>query len=94
MISAVSSASASYYTALAHNSAMNMMSLRHSYMRLLSSPMLFNPNFGSLGMLCALDTQYELDMINNSLQYKLAQAILEQIRKQQKEDAQSFSTFA
>ena len=83
-----------YHTALAHNSAMNMMNLAHSRMRLLSSPMICNPSFGSLKMLSALDTQYELDMITNSLQYKLAQAILEQTKKQQKEDAKKFNTFA
>ena len=35
-----------------------------------------------------------LDYLTNSLQYQMAKAMLEQIKKQQKEDAKKFSVFA
>ena len=94
MISAINSISMGYYTAMANNSAYNMMAASNARMGLISSPMMSNLSFGSLGTLAAMDTQYELDMITNSLQYKMAKAMLEQLKKQQKEDAKRFSIFA
>jgi len=92
MVSAISAMSAMRYTMMANNSAYNMMSLNSARMGLLSN--VGNVSFGSLGALAAMDTQYELDMITNSLQYKMSKAMLEQIKKQQKEDAKRFSVFA
>ena len=43
--------------------------------------------FGSLDSLCAMDTQMEMDYLTNSLQYQMAKAMLEQIKKQQKESS-------
>ena len=94
MISAVNSISMGYYTMMANNSAYNMMAAANARTNMISSPMMNNISFGSLGTLAAMDTQYELDMITNSLQYKMAKAMLEQLRKQQKEDAKKFSIFA
>ena len=91
MVSAINAISTGYYTSLANNAAYNMMSASLARTNLISSPMMYNVSFGSLA---ALDTQYELDMITNSLQYKMARAMLEQLRKQQKEDAERFSIFA
>ena len=92
MVSAISAMSAMRYTMMANNSAYNMMSLNSARMGLLSN--VGNVSFGSLGALAAMDTQYEMDMITNSLQYKMSKAMLEQIKKQQKEDAKRFSVFA
>ena len=92
MVSAISALSAMQYTMMANNSAYNMMSLSNARRGLLSNA--GNISFGSLGALAAMDTQYELDMITNSLQYKMSKAMLEQIKKQQKEDAKRFSIFA
>ena len=91
MVSAVNAISTGYYTSLANNAAYNMLSASNARTNLISSPMMHNVSFGALA---ALDTQYELDMITNSLQYKMARAMLEQLRKQQKEDAERFSIFA
>ena len=92
MVSAISAMSAMRYTMMANNSAYNMMSLNNARMGLLSN--VGNVSFGSLGAFAAMDTQYEMDMITNSLQYKMSKAMLEQIKKQQKEDAKRFSVFA
>lgn len=82
-----------YYTGLANNASYAMMSSNNSRMGLISS-MGANPSFGSLETLNALDTQYELNAITNSLQYKFAKAMLEQLKKQQKEDMKKFTLFA
>ena len=92
MVSAVNAVSMGYYTMMANNSAYNMMAAANARTNMISSPMMMN-NI-SFGSLAAMDTQYELDMITNSLQYKMARAMLEQLRKQQKEDAKRFSIFA
>lgn len=91
-MSAIQAISAMHYTTLANNSAFNMISANNARMGLLSSA--HNLSFGSLESLHAMDTQLELDMITNSLQYKMAKAMLAQIKKQQKEDAERFSIFA
>ena len=91
MVSAVNSISMGYYTMMANNSAYNMMAAANARTNMISSPMMNNISFGSLA---AMDTQYELDMITNSLQYKMAKAMLEQLKKQQKEDVKRFSIFA
>ena len=89
MVSAISAISALQYTAMANNSVYNMMNANNARMGLLS-------NVGGYDMatLSAMDTQYELSAITNSLQYKMARAMLEQLKKQQKEDAERFSIFA
>ena len=89
MVSAISAISALQYTTMANNSAYNMMSANNARMNLLS-----NLDGYDIGTLSAMDTQYELSAITNSLQYKMAKAMLEQIKKQQKEDAKRFSIFA
>ena len=91
MVSAVNSISMGYYTMMANNSAYNMMAAANARTNMISSPMMNNISFGSLA---AMDTQYELDIITNSLQYKMAKAMLEQLKKQQKEDVKRFSIFA
>ena len=47
----------------------------------------------SLSYLSSMDTQLELQAITSSLQYKMAQAELEQLKKLQKEKAKQFSVF-
>ena len=91
MVSAVNSISMGYYTMMANNSAYNMMAAANARTNMISSPMMNNISFGSLA---AMDTQYELDIITNSLQYNMAKAMLEQLKKQQKEDVKRFSIFA
>ncbi len=93
-MSLVSLMSIGYYTSLANNSAYSMMSANNARMGLLSS-VGSNPSFGSLETFSAMDTQYELSAINNSLQYRIAKAMLEQLKQQQKEDIKrEFSIFA
>ena len=93
-MSLVNIMSIGYYTSLANNSAYSMMRANNARMGLISS-ISANPSFGSLESLSAMDTQYELSAINNSLQYKIAKAMLEQLKKQQKEDIKrEFSIFA
>ena len=94
MVSAINAISLGYYTALANRSQYNMLSASNAHIGMLSSPAMYNVSFGSLETLSALDTQYQLDMITNSLQYKMAKATIEQLEKQQKEDAKRFSVFA
>ena len=82
-----------HYTALANNAAYSMMNINNTRMNLL------NDTAGGIGccsleQLADLDTQLELDAITNSLQYKMAKIMIEQLKKQQKEDAKKFSTFA
>ena len=91
MVSAVNSISMGYYTMMANSSAYNMMAAANARSNMISSPIMSNISFGSLA---AMDTQYELDMITSSLQYKMAKAMLEQLKKQQKEDVKRFSIFA
>ena len=94
MVSAINAISLGYYTALANSSAYNMMSVMNSRRSLLSSPMTNNVSFGSLQTLSALDTQYELEMITNSLQYKMAQAMIKQLKRQQKESINKVDVLA
>ena len=94
MVSAINAMSMGYYTMMANNSAYNMMAAANARTNMISSPMMNNISFGSLSSLAAMDTQYELDMLTNSLQYKMARAMLEQLKIQQKEDAKRFSIFA
>ena len=78
---------------MANNASYSMMKINNARMNLL------NETAGGIGacsleQLCALDTQLELDAITNSLQYQMAKAMAEQLKKQQSEDAKRFSTFA
>lgn len=91
-MSAIQAISAMHYTSLANSAAYNMMSASNARMSMISS--ISNPSFGSLEAISAMDTRLELDMITNSLQYKMAKAMMEQIKKQQKEDSERFSLFA
>ena len=91
-MSAIQAISAMHYTSLANSAAYNMMRASNARMSMISS--MSNPSFGSLEAISAMDTRLELDMITNSLQYKMAKAMMEQIKKQQKEDSERFSLFA
>ena len=94
MVSAINAISTGYYTAMANNSAMNMFNMANSRSSLISSLGSGGVSFGSLAQLSALDTQYELDMLTNSLQYKMAKAMLEELKKQRKENSKRFDIFA
>jgi hypothetical protein len=76
--------------------ALNMMKINNARMGMLCNPgdTTGGIGMGSLESLCAMDTQMELDSITNSIQYQFAKAMLENIKKQQKEDAKRFSIFA
>lgn len=93
MPSAVNAISLMRNIALANNASDNMMSIANARQGMLVSPMMFNPSFGSLKAISQLETQQELSMIQNSLQYKMALAMSEQLKKQQKEEAKKFSYF-
>ncbi len=79
-----------------NNAALNMMKINNARMSMLCCPL--SDTTGGIGCspeaLSAIDTQMEIDALTNSLQYQYAKAVLEQIKKQQKEDAKKFSTFA
>ncbi|MBR2430604.1 hypothetical protein IKB17_03965 [bacterium] len=94
MVSAINAITLGYYTSLANQSAFNMMSATNARMGMLSSPMMNNISFGSLEHISAIDTQYQLSLLTNSLQYKMAKAMKNQLEKQQKEDAKRFNVFA
>ena len=92
-MSLINTISLLHYTAMANNAAYSMMRINNTRMNLL------NDTAGGIGnvsleRLAELDNQLELGMITNSLQYRIAKAMAEQLKKQQKEDAKSFSTFA
>jgi len=95
-MSAILALSAAHYTYMKNNALMNMMNINNARMGMLCNPL--NETAGGIGCspeaLCAMDTQMELDALTNSLQYMYAKAVLEQIKKQQKEDAKQFSLFA
>jgi len=96
-MSLIHALSIAQYTRLANDAAYSMMKINNTRMNMLSS-MGSNMDYGcginSLENIAAFDTQLELDAISSSLQYKYAKAMLEQLKKQQKENAKSFSTFA
>ncbi len=83
----------SQYTTIANNAAYSWMSANNARMSMISS-ISNNPSSYSLESLAELDTQLELQALTSSLQYKMAKAMLEQLKKQQKEDAKKFSIFA
>lgn len=95
-MSAILSLSAAHYINMKNNALSNMMKINNARMGMLGN---LNESAGGIGFesldsLCALDTQMELDSITSSIQYQFAKAMLEQIKKQQKEDAKQFSIFA
>jgi len=93
-MSAILAMSAMQYINAKNNALMNMMNINNARMGMLANPGDTTGGFGSLESLCAMDTQMEMDYLTNSLQYQMAKAMLEQIKKQQKEDAKKFSIFA
>jgi len=94
-MSAILALSAAHYTNMKNNALMNMMNINNARMGFLCTP---SETTGGIACspeaLCAMDTQMELDALTSSLQYQFAKAMLEQIKKQQKEDAKKFSIFA
>lgn len=95
-MSAILALSAAHYINMKNNALMNMMNINNARMGLMCEP--GGDTTGGVACspeaLCAMDTQMELDAMTNSLQYMYAKAVLEQIQKQQKEDAKRFSLFA
>lgn len=79
-----------------NNALFNMMNINNSRMGMLTQPCdtVGGIGFGSLGVLSEMDTQMEMDYFTNSIQYMMAKAMLEQIKKQQKEESKRFSAFA
>ena len=73
---------------------MNMMNISNSRMSMLSSPVSFMGNPNSMSALCDMDTQMELDATTSSVQYMFAKAMLEQIKKLQKEESKNLDIFA
>ena len=89
-MSAIQAFAAMRYTSMMNNAAYNMISANNARMSLISSPM----NNISFQSLAAMDTQMELEAITNSVQYQMAKAMLEQIKKLQKEDVKRLNIFA
>lgn len=93
-MSAILALSMAHFTGMKNNAMYNMISANNARMSLMSSPMMNNISFGSLEALSAMDTQMELDAINYSVQYQMAKAMLESLRKLQKEETKKFNMFA
>lgn len=93
-MSAIGAIAMANYTMMANNSAYNWMNAANARMSMISNMNPYNVSFGSLESLHAMDTQLELDMLTNSLQYKMAKAMLESLKKLQEDDAKRFSVFA
>ena len=92
-MSLINAISIAHYTTLANNASYSMMKLNNNRMNMISN---MSAGFGlySPETLSAMDTEFEINSLTYSLQYKFAKAMLEQLKKQQKEDAEKFSTFA
>jgi hypothetical protein len=90
-MSVIQAIAAAQYTMMKNNAAYNMISANNSRLGLISSMPANNISFGSLA---AMDTEFEIQALTNNLQYLMAKAMLEQVKKQQQEDAKSFSIFA
>ena len=95
-MSAILAMSALQYINAKNNALLNMMHINNARMGMLTQPSdtTGGIGFGSMEALCAMDTQMEMDYLTSSLQYQMSKAILEQIKKQQKEDSKRFSIFA
>ena len=95
-MSAILSLAAAHYTRMQNNAALNMINMNNARMNLIGglNDTTGGIGFGSLEGLCAADTEMELSALTSSIQYAMAKAMLEQIKKQQKEDAKRFSIFA
>lgn len=91
-MSAILALSAMHYLNMRNNSALAIMNNNNA--RLNSIAFMGGESAGSLGMLAQMDTNYELAAIVNSLQYKTASKMLEQIKKLQKEDAKNINFLA
>ncbi len=76
---------------MANHSMYSMLSAQNAKMGLLSSA--GNVSFGSLESLCALDTQYDMQMISDSVSYQMAKAMLKSLKKLQQEDAKKLDIF-
>ena len=92
----VNAFSIAHYTRMANDSAYSMMKINNARMNMISSLNSgMDYGMGSLESLAAIDNQLEMDALSSSLQYRIANAMLEQLKKQQKEDIKnSFNTFA
>ena len=93
-MSAIQAISAMRYTAMMNNASLRMMNAHNAQLGLISGMDGNNIAFGSLDTLHAVDTQLELETITNSLEYKMAKAMLEQAEKQRKEDSKRLNYLA
>ena len=92
-MSAILELSAMRYINIKNNAVMNMMNINNSRMNMMSSPS-FRGGACSMDALCAMDTQMEMDSLTYGVQYQMAKAMLEQIKKLQKEETKKFDIFA
>ena len=95
-MSLIHAMSIAHYTRLANSAAYSLMKLNNTRMSMISS-MGSGMGYGynTFDSIAAFDNELELNALTLSMQYKMAKAMLEQLKKQQKEDdAKSFSTFA
>ena len=91
---AINALSMGNYLMMANNAVFRGISANNARLGMISG-MGYGMGTQSLSALSAMDTQLELDALTSGLQYKYAKAMLEQLKKLQKDDIQrSFSTFA
>ena len=93
IMSAILAISMARYTMMKNNALSNLISTNNARMGLMSSPMQ-NISFCGLDNIAAMDCQMELDAISYSMQYQMAKAMVEQLKKLQKEDSKHLNTFA
>lgn len=95
-MSVIQALAAMQYTMMRNNAAISMINANNARIDMISG-LNYNacsPSFKGLDTLTATDTQLEMQAITSGLQYKMSIAMLEQIKKQQKEDTKRFSIFA
>lgn len=87
---AINAAATSFYTAMSHNAAYSMMRTNMARMSLLNSP-----NFAGMDMkaLAAYDKRLACQSLQDSLRYRIANALLDRQKKLQRQNAK-FDTFA
>ena len=90
-MSAILAISMAQYATMKTNALNSLIKTNNARMGLMSSP---NINFCGLDQIAFMDNQMDLNAINYSIQYQMANAMLERLRALQKEEAKRFNTFA
>ena len=93
---AINTAAMNFYTTMMNNSAYSMMMGANSQLGMMNYVGNTIANGGNVNFkaLAEADTRNSLQMIQDSLNYKISKAMLENLKKKQKEDTKSLNYFA